>query len=408
VTVRLLVITDLYPPIAYGGYERSCAALVDGLRDRHSVVVLTSDLRRAEAPAEPWVRRELPWLGPARRDALRVPRAAVRAATVTRRALRELRPDAVYVCNCLCVSQVTPLVAVESGLPVVYRLSELWFATSLYRDDRFVGHLSPRGRGLRRGWSRLVGAVNRHPSLRLDPTRPVPAAVSWCSDDLRARVTLPPAIDPVLEHTIHPGVPRTFAALRRRPSPRPMIVYAGRVTAAKGADVAVHAIAALRSRHGIHARLVLAGHCEREMARRLRRLADGLGVATAVELAGDLDTAALGRLLGRAHALVVPTVTHEAFGRVCVEGALARVPVVAARVGGIPEALRDGEHALLFPPADADACAAALAETLRDPAAAQARAERAFRRAERFSIERFVAGEEEFIEQAAAVLRRAA
>jgi glycosyltransferase involved in cell wall biosynthesis len=408
VSVRLLVITDLYPPIAYGGYERSCAALVDGLTDRHSVVVLTSDLRSAEAPADPCVRRELPWLGPARREALRVPRAALQAATITRRALRELRPDAVYVCNCLCVPQVAPLIALEARVPVVHRLSELWFATSLYRGDRFVGHLAPGGRGLRRGWSRLVGAVNHHPSLRLDPTRPVPAAVSWCSDDLRARVTLPAAIDPVLEHTIHPGVARTFAALPRRPSATPTIAYAGRVTVAKGAEVAVRAIAALRSRHGIEARLVLAGHCERAMARRLARLARGLGVGAAVEIAGELDAVGLGRLLGRAHAVVVPTVTHEAFGRVCVEAALARVPVVAARVGGIPEALRDGEHALLFPPGDAVACATAPAETLRDPAAARARAERAFRQAEQFSVERFVAGEEEFLEQAASVLGRAA
>jgi glycogen(starch) synthase len=104
----------------------------------------------------------------------------------------------------------------------------------------------------------------------------------------------------------------------------------------------------------------------------------------------------------------VPTVMHEAFGRVCVEAALARVPVVAARIGGIPEILRDREHALLFPPGDSDACAAAFAATLRDPAAARARAERAFRRAERFSLERFVSAEEAFVEEAATTLRRAA
>lgn len=406
--MRLLVISDLYPPIAYGGYERSCAALVDGLRDRHSVVVLTSDLRRAEAPAEPWVRRELPWLRPARRDALRVPRAAAQAATVTRRVLAEVRPDVVYVCNCLGISQVAPFVALQAGVPVVHRLSELWFASSFYRKDRFVGHLLPGGRGMRRGWSSLVRTVNRRAPLRLDPHRQVPAAVSWCSDDLRARVTLPAAIEPVLEHTVHPGVAPTFAGLPRRPSASPTIAYAGRVTAAKGAEVAVQAVATLRDRRGIAVRLVLAGHCERGMAKRLDHLARGLGVRGAVELAGDLDTEALGRLLGRASACLVPTVTHEAFGRVCIEAALARVPVVAARIGGIPEALRDGEHALLFTPGDADACAAALAATLRDPVAAQARVERAFRQAERFSVERFVSSEERFLEQAAVVLGRAA
>jgi glycosyltransferase involved in cell wall biosynthesis len=406
--MRLLVISDLYPPIAYGGYERSCATVVDGLRDRHSIIVLTSDLRRAEAPEDPGIRRELPWLGPARRDALRVPAAAVKGATITRRVLAEVRPDAVYVCNCLGISQVAPLIALQSGVPVVHRLSELWLASSLYRGDRFVGHLVPNGHGLRRGWSSLVGAVNRHASLRLDPTRPVPAAVSWCSDDLRARVTLPPAIDPVLEHTIHPGVARTFVDLPRQPSAPPTIAYAGRVTAAKGAEVAVRALAGLKADHAIEAQLVLAGHCERDVAVRLRRLARELGVGPAVELPGVLDTRQLGRLFARATAAVVPTVTHEAFGRVCVEAALARVPVVAARIGGIPVALHDGEHALLFTPGDADACAAALAATLGDPDAAAARAERAFRQAERFSVERFVSGEEAFLEQAATILGKAA
>jgi glycosyltransferase involved in cell wall biosynthesis len=105
--------------------------------------------------------------------------------------------------------------------------------------------------------------------------------------------------------------------------------------------------------------------------------------------------------------VVIPSVAHEAFGRVCVEAALARVPVVASRIGGIPEALRDREHALLFEPGDADACAAALAETLGDGPAAQARAARAYDHVQQFSVERFVAAEEAFLEEASARLRAA-
>jgi glycosyltransferase involved in cell wall biosynthesis len=405
--MRLLVISDLYPPIAYGGYERTCATLVDGLRQRHSVVVLTSDLRRSEAPAQPWVRRELAYLGPARRDAWRVPMAAAQAAAVTRRVLEETRPDVVYVCNCLGISQAAPFAALQAGVPVVHRLSELWFASSLYGGDRFVGHLLP-GRGLRRPWSWLVRAVNRHSALRLDPHRRVPAAVSWCSDDLRARVTLPASIDPVLERTIHPGVAGQAATPARRPSAPPTVAYAGRVTVAKGAEVAVRAIAALRAEHAVEAELVLAGHCDAGMARRIRGLARELGVAGHVELAGALDAPQLAQLFQRASAIVVPTVTHEAFGRVCVEAALARVPVVAARIGGIPEALRDREHALLFDPGDAAACAAALAAVLGDLPATEARAGRAFRHVQRFSAERFVSAEEAFMEEAAAVLGKAA
>jgi glycosyltransferase involved in cell wall biosynthesis len=404
--LRLLVITDLYPPIAYGGYERACAELVEGLRERHDITVLTSDLRRSAAPPLPWVRRELPHLGPERRELARVPKAAAGAAVVTRRALAELHPDLVYVSSCLTVPQTAPWTAVEARVPTVYRLSELWFASALYRRDRFVGYLLPGQRGARRAWSWLVRAVNRHAALRLDPTRPAVAGISWCSDDLRARATLPPALRPVLERTIYDGASAEFARLARQPSARPTIVYVGRVTTAKGAELAVEALATVRRDHRLPARLVLAGPCQPRMARRIERLATALRVADGVELAGPLETDALGRLLQRAHAVVVPTLTHEAFGRVCVEAALARVPVVAARVGGIPEALHDGTHALLFAPGDADACAAALATTLTDPARAEARVRRAFEHAQQFSASRFVEASEAFLEESAAVLGR--
>jgi glycosyltransferase involved in cell wall biosynthesis len=405
-TMRVLVITDLFPPIGFGGYERTCADLVDGLDGSHEVTVLTSDLRRDAAPPEPRIRRELAYLGPERRELARVPVAAARAANVTRRVLAEVRPHVVYVSNCLVAPQAAPWVAAQAGVPVVYRLSELWFASTLYRGDRFVGHLFPGQRGLHRPWSWFVRGVNRHPALRLDRTRAAPAAISWCSDDLRACVGLPPSVIPVLERTIYPGTTSPFAALARRPDARPLIVYAGRVTAAKGADVAVEALAELRAEHGIDARLGLAGHCDPVMERSIRGLAAALGISDHVGLCGPLDTEALGRLLERAHAVVVPTVTHEAFGRICVEAALARVPVVASRLGGIPEALREDEHALHFPPGDAAACAAALAVTLEYPSAAAARVRRAFAHAQRFSVERFVAASEALLRDTVNSLRR--
>jgi glycosyltransferase involved in cell wall biosynthesis len=403
----MLVITDLFPPIAFGGYERTCADLVEGLRERHQITVLTSDLDSHTAAPVPWVRRELAYLGPERRELVRVPAAAARAASVTRRVLSQVRPDLVYVSNCLVASQASPCVAAQAGIPVVYRLSELWFASALYRGDRFVGALFPGQRRARMPWSWLVRAANHHPALRLDATRGAPAAISWCSDDLRERVSLPPTVEPVLERTIHSGVSPRFATLQRRPSAAPTIAYVGRVTTAKGAEIALRALAALRDGHGVHAHLVLAGPCAPSMATRLRRLARDLRVADRLEQPGPLDAEALGRLLQSAHAVVVPTIAHEAFGRVCVEAALARVPVVASRLGGIPEALHDGEHALLFPPGDADGCAAALAATLRDRAATEARVRRAFEHARQFSAERFVAASEAFLEEAADLLGRA-
>jgi glycosyltransferase involved in cell wall biosynthesis len=65
------------------------------------------------------------------------------------------------------------------------------------------------------------------------------------------------------------------------------------------------------------------------------------------------------------------SITPEPFGRVIVEGMLARRPVVAARAGGVTEIIHDGENGMLCEPGDAHALADTLAElfanrTLRD------------------------------------------
>ena len=206
-------------------------------------------------------------------------------------------------------------------------------------------------------------------------------------------MTLPPAVAPVLERTIHPGVGAVpFAAPAAGRRREPTIVYAGRVTAAKGAEIAVHALAALRRRHGLQARLVLAGHCEREMARRIGRASRaGWASAPAVELAGALDTEALGRASRRAHAVVVPT-RHARGVRPRVRRGCA-----GARAGGGRAGRRDPGGAARrrarapVPAGDADGVRGRPGRDARRPGArAQARAERAFRHAQQFSVERFV------------------
>jgi hypothetical protein len=62
--MRILVLSDLYPPVAFGGYESETHALVEGIRERHEVLVLTSARDAAGAAAQTGVSRELPYVGP--------------------------------------------------------------------------------------------------------------------------------------------------------------------------------------------------------------------------------------------------------------------------------------------------------------------------------------------------------
>jgi glycosyltransferase involved in cell wall biosynthesis len=149
------------------------------------------------------------------------------------------------------------------------------------------------------------------------------------------------------------------------------------VTPQKGTDIALEALAVLERRHGVRARLVVIGREDRRYGRELRETARRLGLGERVRFAGPLDRDSLRSELEPVHAVVVPSRWQEPAGLVPVESAALGVPVVAARSGGIPELLEDGEHALFFDIDDVEACAAAMAEVIGRPDEAAARAERA-------------------------------
>ena len=400
--MRILVVSDLYPPIGFGGYESETAALVEGLRERHEILVLTSD--RGNAPPDPEVRRELPYIGPKRREALTAPARAARGVEAMRRALADFRPDFVYVANCVAIPQAAPLTAAAAGVPISYRLSELFMASSLYSGDRYLRALLPGQRGVRGAWAAAAKLYNRR--LGLDPGKPHRAAVSWASNALREQVTLPSSVQPALERTIHPATTQesAFLAIERVAEPAPSFLFLGRMTSAKGIEVAYRALALLRSEHGLDARLVLVGTAKPEMTAALEALAAELGVADAIDDRGRLETEDLAQVLSEVGALVLPTVDWDVFPLVLIEAGLARVPIVASRIGGVPEAVTDGEHALLFEPGDVEACAAALASVLRDPKASAARARRAHVRMQELSVARYREESERFIVEAAEAL----
>lgn len=403
--MRILVVSNLYPPVERGGYERECWAVARRLAERgDELLVLTSSLERERAPAgEEGVLRELPFLRYRPDDSLRAPAAALRGARSARDALARFRPELVFVWNGAQIPHSALYVLGTAGVPLAFRVCEHWFGR-LFTDDRFMRHLYPGDRGLRRAWAGLVRGINRLPQLRLDPGVALPAAISWNSETIRRLAGTPPAVRPTLERVIHSTTFRAdlFAAVERAPNPEPTIAFVGRVSPEKGPDVAVRALARLEAGHGLRARLVLAGPVESGLEARLRELAAAEGVGERVQLAGRLDGDGLAALLAEAAALVVPSVWEEPFPLVCIEGAFARCPVVASDIGGIPECLRPGEHALLFPPGDAGACADALAAVLTRPQETAARVARAYERASELSFERYLRESERFVDDAVA------
>ncbi|MET0603279.1 MAG: glycosyltransferase [Baekduia sp.] len=409
--MRILVTSTLYPPIALGGYERECAIVVGRLQEDHEVLVLTADLDRDQVdPGEAGVRRELPLLAQSERGALRAPRASVTAVHSARRALEDFRPDLVYAWNGTSIPQAALRVLADSGVPMAFRVCEHWFGR-LFAVDQFLRELAPARRSPPRAvWALGCRAFNRAvPALRLDPLRRFDAAISWNSEAIRRMAGVPGVVNPVLERIGH-SVPRAgarYEAVVRAPAPEPEIAFIGRVTPYKGLDIAIEALALLRDEHDLPVRLTVVGPEDQPHGAEMRQLARDRGVADAVAWLGSVDPDGVAAVLARTHALILPSTWEEPFPLVTIEGAFARVPLVASDVGGIGEGMHDEEHALLYPPHDPAAAARALARTLRDTDETAARVERAHLRAQEFRLEPYLEAQAQFVLDAHEALQAA-
>lgn len=102
----------------------------------------------------------------------------------------------------------------------------------------------------------------------------------------------------------------------------------------------------------------------------LRALRDRLPSRADIHLGGFRRRAA--DALNSVAVWVVPSVTQEAFGVAVLEGMARAKPVVATRVGGIPEIVEDGRNGVLVEPDDVEGLARAIGALLADPLRARA------------------------------------
>lgn len=163
-----------------------------------------------------------------------------------------------------------------------------------------------------------------------------------------------------------------------------VVVHVSTFRPVKRAADCVAVLARLRER--LPCRLVMVGDGPETGA--ARALAERLGVARHVEFVGAQTRVA--DLLARADLLLLPSAS-ESFGLAALEAMSCAVPVVASRVGGLPEVVADGVCGRLVPPGDVDGMASAALEILGDERRAAAMGEAGRRMAvERFDVRRMV------------------
>lgn len=342
---------------AIGGAEIWGARFVDALAARgHRVLVVTGT--DPDPAGEPGLRDETTtvhrfpfWASLARHDGAFVSRIRECIA----RLKRTFRPDIVHVSSL--------------GPSAFYHLvtRRAWRAPTLVTLH---------------GWARLrpaSGTLFRRIVTEADWLVGVSHAV------LRETSELAPGIR-ARSSVIHHGIDletRTSPWCSKRTSPPavpadpPVLVCLGRLIREKGFDVAIEALNHVRRRFAA-ACLVVAG--DGPDASALRERVRELGLEAHVSFPGPVAPVDVPALLRRASLVLVPS-RVEAFGLVALEAAAMGRPVVAARVGGLPEVVEAGATGVLVEPDQPAALAEAIIGLLSNPASRRAMGDAARRRA---------------------------
>jgi glycosyltransferase involved in cell wall biosynthesis len=162
----------------------------------------------------------------------------------------------------------------------------------------------------------------------------------------------------------NPAGAEFFALAPPRPTEQ-RLLFAGVLTPRKNPLGLLNAFAKVRSTCPA-ARLVIAGaRKDEEYAARVTARVDELGLADAVEVAGQLDNQRLLREIAAARAVVLFSY-QETAPTIIAQAMAAGKPVVATRVGGVAEMVVDGHSGFLVEPDDEDALANSLTTLLQD------------------------------------------
>ncbi len=373
-SVKILMVSWEYPPVVIGGLGRHVHHLSTALAAAgHEVVVLSrrptgtdpsthpssdevsAGVRVVAAAQDP---HEFSFSTDMMAWTLAMGHSMIRTglSLKKRRAQRPWRPDVVHAHDWLVAH------------PAI--------ALSQFYDVPMVSTIHATEAGRHSGW--VAGSISRQ----------VHAVESWlvresdslisCSASMRDEITelFGPGLAEIT--VIRNGIDAArwpFAARRQRTGP-PRLLFLGRLEYEKGVHDAIAALPRIRRAHP-GTTLTIAGHGTQrkwlvEQARKHR-------VLKATKFVGQLDHDELLAVLHQADAAVLPS-HYEPFGLVALEAAAAGTPLVTSNIGGLGEAVINGQTGMSCPPRDVARLAAAVNTVLDDPVAAQHRARAARQR----------------------------
>ena len=355
--MKILVVTNLYPPHHLGGYELGCRDIVEKLRAHgHAVQVLTSSVRNGDIktpPDETGVERSLQFPSGSPADK----RAECRKLATL---LKRFSPDVVYFSNQSGLCQWLPVTARWHGHRTAFFLSDTSFVS--WRVGAWLSRAAQKNPLVRALFGKTF-LVRGWPVVQNQPCH-------FASEFLRdVAVKNGIRIAEKSSAVTHWGIdPAQFTPAPRARWPIRRLLYVGRLSPQKGVHTALAALGLLAGANEFSdLTLTLAGGGpDLEYGGKMRELAAQGGLTGRVHFLGELPRAELPRVYAEHDVLVFPSEWDEPFAITPLEAMACGLAIVGTTTGGSGELFRNRETAMAFRAGDAADCARAIRELCGD------------------------------------------
>jgi glycosyltransferase involved in cell wall biosynthesis len=378
--LRVLFLTNFYLTHGAGGEEQSCRQVVEGLNQRgHTTLVLTSMQGSNNLPVEvDGIYRSLYLemdLVPLRHSITFFTKRKTREKhnlQVFERVLQKFDPDIIFIWGMWNLPYSLPAFA-EARYPhkVVYRFATYWPTLPSQHESYWR---TPGRNWYSRLPKQLLGPLALAMLAKEAQRTQLAFRHAICVSAATRNVLVEAGVPVSQARIIHTGLDvNNYLSSGEQHSPdfkdkNLSLLYAGRIYPEKGIDSLIEAMINLVCGQGRREiKLSLAGSGSVEYENHLRQRVSQAGINGNVFFLGWVPPAEIPELLRKFDTLVLPSIWPEPFSRAVLEGMISGLVVVAARTGGTPEIIVDGENGLLFMPNDPEDLANKLAQLIDDP-----------------------------------------
>jgi glycosyltransferase involved in cell wall biosynthesis len=375
--MRILIVSNLYPPHDLGGWEQNCQEVARRLVTRgHTCHILTSryGVQDHTMPEEGIIRTlyleaDIHYYRPFH-FFIRRPKRKRANRRALRQTLDAFEPDVVFIWGMWNLSSQVAYWA-EQWMP-----ERVAYAVAGYWPMQPNAHEAYWQRPARRWWGRALMAPARWMALRAlarqRQTYPLALHHVVCVSEYVREKLLAAGVISHEARVIYNGIdPRPFLSAadgRCVQSNTLRLVYTGGLTTHKGVRTAVEALGLLKERDevdGLRLTVVGSGHPDYEAL--LHRMVEDLGLVDAVVFRGRVPRGEIPEILAEHDVFLFTSIYEEPIARSVMEAMAAGLAVIGTPVGGQREILESGVNALVYPPNDEAQLADRILQLRQDP-----------------------------------------